>query len=149
MKLRHSGHMEPTASSKSDQQDADASNRMDHLNVVPSGHKLEDIDLSMEDAEVEISRSRTHMAPNGKSSAEVTASPHSAQSDRSRGILSNRSQALRESDASVPKSVPFPSRSKPKSSKELLPRISFLMAEILRASEEKVGLASAAYDTVS
>ncbi|GJJ12033.1 hypothetical protein Clacol_006273 [Clathrus columnatus] len=51
-------------------------------------------------------------------------------------------------DATVPKSVPFPPRQKPRSTKELLLRISFLLSEILRASEEKVGLANAAHDSI-
>ncbi|KAF8482327.1 hypothetical protein JB92DRAFT_3035289 [Gautieria morchelliformis] len=59
-----------------------------------------------------------------------------------------RTQGLRETDATVPKSVPFPPRQKPKTNRELLTRISSLTGELLRASEEKVGLATAAYDSV-
>lgn len=68
--------------------------------------------------------------------------------ENSRPPLSARSQALREADATVPKSVPFPPRSKPKTSKELLTRISYLMGELIRSSEEKAGLATAAHEIV-
>lgn len=51
-------------------------------------------------------------------------------------------------DATVPKSVPFPPRQKPKSTKELLVRLSFLLSEIMNTLEEKVGLANAAHDSV-
>lgn len=61
---------------------------------------------------------------------------------------SARTPGVREMDASVPKSVPFPPRPKPKTTRELLTRIAFLMREVIRASEEKVGLATAAYDSV-
>jgi len=57
-----------------------------------------------------------------------------------------RAQGGRETDATVPKSVPFPPRARPKTIGELLTRITFLTSELLRASDEKVGLATVAYD---
>ncbi|KAF8522151.1 hypothetical protein BU17DRAFT_44769 [Hysterangium stoloniferum] len=59
-----------------------------------------------------------------------------------------RAQGGRETDATVPKSVPFPPRARPKTIGELLTRITFLTSELLRASDEKVGLATVAYDLI-
>ena len=68
--------------------------------------------------------------------------------DKPSQCATTRNQGLRETDATVPKSVPFPPRPKPKTTRELLTRILYLKGDLLRASEEKVGLATAAYDTV-
>ncbi|KAF8582045.1 hypothetical protein K439DRAFT_1661980 [Ramaria rubella] len=116
--------------------------------------KEEEFDTSMEDvvsqpplhSDLAI---ETHVSHNLQSSAESTT--RDSLSSHTCGKPSQsaaRTQGIRETDATVPKSVPFPPRPKPKTTRELLTRISFLTGELLRASEEKVGLATAAYDSV-
>jgi hypothetical protein len=117
-------------------------------------HKEEDLDVIMEDVSLqEVSRdgvtSGSRFSLNLHSAIASSTAPNSPSSpDKPSQCASARTQGIRETDATVPKSVPFPPRPKPKTTRELLTRISFLTAELLRASEEKVGLATAAYDNV-
>ena len=115
-----------------------------------TSHKTEDIDIPMPDAN-NTPRSRSNSIPNDRDSTVQTGSASECTPSRSveavRPPQSTRSQA-READATVPKSVPFPPKAKPKTSRELLTRISYLTGELLRSSEEKVGLATAANNIV-
>ncbi|KIJ34639.1 hypothetical protein M422DRAFT_34988 [Sphaerobolus stellatus SS14] len=128
----------------------DESESLERLSEETS-HKTEDIDVPMPDAN-DNPRSPSNTIPNGRDSTVQTGSASERTPSRSieavRPPPSTRSQALREADATVPKSVPFPPKAKPKTSRELLTRISYLTGELLRSSEEKVGLATAANNIV-
>jgi hypothetical protein len=112
-------------------------------------HKEEDIDNNMEMAPSPLSISPQSGTAELRPPAKLQgASMHRNSINMSSQSVTTRTQGLRETDATVPKSVPFPPRQKPKTNRELLTRISSLAGELLRASEEKVGLATAAYDSV-
>lgn len=119
-------------------------------------HKEEDLDVSKEQVLSRLPYSarcgtatdfRSHNSQSPTKSSSDAKSESSSLNTPSQSTAT-RPHGLRETDATVPKSVPFPPRPKPKTTRELLALISFLTREQLRASEEKVGLATAAYDSV-
>ena len=113
-----------------------------------TAHKEEDFDVTIDNVASQLSNSPQR----GRAAdleSKTTLQDTSNQNVNSRSQSgATRTQGVRETDATVPKSVPFPPRPKPKTTRELLTRISFLTGELLRASEEKLGLATAAYDSV-